>query len=83
MGEQWCRHFSTCVMQNAVGIFAAGGLGGVLYLQKKEQQKLEAEKQASMALQQSQIDGLMSQVRHVLRPDLPLFQLYRWCAKHT
>ena len=49
-------------MQNAVGIFAAGGLGGVLYLQKQEQQKLEAEKQASMAAQQSQIDGLTSQV---------------------
>ena len=49
-------------MQNAVGIFAAGGLGGALYLQQQEQQKLERGKQASMAAQQSQIDGLTSQV---------------------
>ena len=55
-------------MQNAVGIFAAGGLGGVLYLQKQEQQKLEAEKQASLAAQQSQIDGLTSQVPRILLP---------------
>lgn len=49
-------------MQNAVGIFAAGGLGGALYLQQQERQKLDCEKQASMALQQSQIHGLTSQV---------------------
>ena len=48
--------------QNALGIFAAGGLGGALYLQQQERQKFEAEKQASMTAQQSQIDGLTSQV---------------------
>ena len=49
-------------MQNALGIFVAGGLGGALYLQKQAQGKLEAEKQASLAAQQSQIEGLNSQV---------------------
>lgn len=49
-------------VQNTVGIFAAGGLGGALYLQQQERQKLEAQKLASMTAQQSQIDGLTSQV---------------------
>lgn len=49
-------------MQNAVGIFAAGGLGGALYLQKQEQEKLESEKKADLAASQSKIDGLSSQV---------------------
>lgn len=49
-------------MQNALGIFVAGGLGGALYLQRQEREKLEAEKQASLAAQQSQIEGLNSQV---------------------
>lgn len=40
----------------------AGGLGGALYLQKQEQEKLEAEKQARLAAQQLQIEGLNSQV---------------------
>ena len=61
----WCRPVVwdlSVDVQNAVGIFAAGGLGGALYLQQQERQKLEAEKQASMAAQQSEIDGLTSQV---------------------
>ena len=40
----------------------AGGLGGALYLQRQEQEKLEAEKQAGLAAQQSQIEGLNVQV---------------------
>ena len=53
---------SAMYMQNALGIFVAGGLGGALYLQKQEQEKLEAEKQARLAAQQLQIEGLNSQV---------------------
>ena len=53
---------SALFVQNALGIFVAGGLGGALYLQKQQQEKLEAEKQARLAAQQLQIEGLNSQV---------------------
>ena len=57
-----CLLTSVLSVQNALGIFVAGGLGGALYLQKQAQEKLEAEKQAHLAAQQLQIEGLNSQV---------------------
>ncbi len=48
--------------QNGVGIVAAGGLGGLLYLQKGEQGRLEAEQEAQRAQQRAEVDGLSSQV---------------------
>lgn len=50
--------------QNGLGIVAAGGLGGFLYLQKGEQARLEAEQDAQRAQQRAEVDGLSSQVQN-------------------
>jgi len=49
-------------MQNGLGIVLAGGLGGLVYLQKGEQERLEAEQEAQRAAQRAEIQGLSSQV---------------------
>jgi hypothetical protein len=51
-----------CDAQNGLGIVAAGGLGGLLYLQKGEQGRLEAEQEQQRAQQRAEVDGLSSQV---------------------
>ena len=49
-------------MQNGVGLVAAGGLGGWVYLQNGTRQKEAAEQEADKAEQRAKIDSLSSQV---------------------
>ena len=49
-------------LQNVLGLVSAGGLGGWVYLQRGDQQRQDASRQAAQAAQRAEIDGLSSQV---------------------
>ena len=51
-----------CCVQNGVGLVAAGGLGGWVYLQNGTRQKQAAEQEADKAEQRAKIESLSSQV---------------------
>lgn len=80
-------------MQNGLGIVLAGGLGGLVYLQKGKQERLEAEQEAQRAAQRAEIQGLSSQVQtYLICAGLrfrahtcynAILHLYNWSPMHV
>ena len=52
--------------QNALGIALAGGLGGYIYLQRKDKQEMESNMSSTISEQKSSLSGLKEQVQHVV-----------------
>jgi hypothetical protein len=49
-------------MQNGLGVFLAGGLGGFLYLQKKEKVQVEEQLTSELSSERSTVDELKQKV---------------------
>lgn len=49
-------------MQNGLGVFLAGGLGGFLYLQKKDKVQLEEQLTSELSSERSTVDELKQKV---------------------
>ena len=49
-------------MQNGLGVFLAGGLGGFLYLQKKENVQVEEQLTSELSSERSTVDELKQKV---------------------
>ena len=49
-------------MQNGLGVFLAGGLGGFLYLQKKEKAQVEEQLTSELSSERSTVDELKQKV---------------------
>ena len=50
-------------LQNGLGVFLAGGLGGFLYLQKKEKVQVEEQLSSELSSERSTVDELKQKVR--------------------
>lgn len=50
-------------MQNALGVFAAGGLGGLLFLQKQDKQKAEEDLSSKLEGERRAVGDLKQQVQ--------------------
>lgn len=67
-------------MQNALGVFAAGGLGGLLLLQKQDKQKAEEALSSKLEGERKAVGDLKQQVRSPTNPHvLPIVMMGSIC----